>query len=201
MKDKRIAIVQWVNHLWNNIFINLPLSLLLCEISKALHLAQPGLTADRQAGWEDKIKVNFENFRIRYRSLSLLEGCFMKWKPYNFLVQNDTSIQTVCQKFYANHLKDVQVMATINLQGNSLSQIHFSVFYRLKIVWQVGHALEKCWYKFGWNPLRNEWVIRQTNECTKREFEKILPGFNTSSHNPMKKCAMKMKEKTMHALL
>ena len=36
---------QWVNRLWNNIFINPPL---LCEISKALHLAQPGLTAGRQ---------------------------------------------------------------------------------------------------------------------------------------------------------
>ena len=41
---------QWVNRLRNNIFINpspLPLS---CEISGALHLAQPGLTAGRQAG-------------------------------------------------------------------------------------------------------------------------------------------------------
>ena len=41
--------VQWVNRLWNNIFINpLPLPL-LCEISGVLHLAQPSLTADRQA--------------------------------------------------------------------------------------------------------------------------------------------------------
>ena len=41
----------WVNCLWNNIFVNpLPL-LLLCEISEALHLAQPGLTAGRLAGW------------------------------------------------------------------------------------------------------------------------------------------------------
>ena len=42
---------QWVNRLRNNIFVNplpLPLS---CEISGALHLAQPGLTAGRQAGW------------------------------------------------------------------------------------------------------------------------------------------------------
>ena len=41
---------QWVNRLRNNIFVNpspLPLS---CEISGALHLAQPGLTAGRQAG-------------------------------------------------------------------------------------------------------------------------------------------------------
>ena len=41
---------QWVNRLWNKIFVNpLPLPL-LCEISGALHLAQPGLTAGRQAG-------------------------------------------------------------------------------------------------------------------------------------------------------
>ena len=38
---------QWVNRLRNKIFVNtLPLPL-LCEISGALHLAQPGLTAGR----------------------------------------------------------------------------------------------------------------------------------------------------------
>ena len=31
-------------------FVNLPSSPLLCEISKALHLAQLGLTAGKQAG-------------------------------------------------------------------------------------------------------------------------------------------------------
>ena len=42
--------VQWVNRLWNNIFVNpLPLPL-LCEISGAPYLAQPGLTAGRLAG-------------------------------------------------------------------------------------------------------------------------------------------------------
>ena len=41
---------QWVNRLWNKIFVNLQPLPLLCEISEALHLAQPGLTADRQAG-------------------------------------------------------------------------------------------------------------------------------------------------------
>ena len=41
---------EWVNRLWNNIFVNpLPLPL-LCEVSGALHLAQPGLTAGWQAG-------------------------------------------------------------------------------------------------------------------------------------------------------
>ena len=46
--------VQWVNHLLNNIFVNpmpLPLS---CEIYGALHLAQPGFTAGRLA---DEIQV------------------------------------------------------------------------------------------------------------------------------------------------
>ena len=41
---------QWVNRLRNKIFENSPPLLLLCEISGALHLAQPGLTAGRQAG-------------------------------------------------------------------------------------------------------------------------------------------------------
>ena len=46
---------QWVNRLRNNIFRDIfvnPLPLpLSCEISGALHLAQPGLMAGRQAGW------------------------------------------------------------------------------------------------------------------------------------------------------
>ena len=42
---------QWVNRLRNNIFVNPPPLPLLCEISGALHLAQPGLMAGRQAGW------------------------------------------------------------------------------------------------------------------------------------------------------
>ena len=41
---------QWVNRL-RNIFVNPPPLPLLCEISGALHLAQPGLTAGRLAGW------------------------------------------------------------------------------------------------------------------------------------------------------
>ena len=53
--------VQWINRLQNSIFI-LPL---LCEISGALHLAQPGLTA----GWQaDEIQVNFEIFKVGCRS-------------------------------------------------------------------------------------------------------------------------------------
>ena len=41
---------QLVNRLRNKIFVNPPPLPLLCEISGALHLAQPGLTAGRQAG-------------------------------------------------------------------------------------------------------------------------------------------------------
>ena len=53
---KGIAMAQWVNRLRNNIFVNpapLPLS---CEIYGALHLAQLGLMAGRQAGWQMKYR-------------------------------------------------------------------------------------------------------------------------------------------------
>ena len=43
---------QWVNRLRNKIFVNAPPLPLLCEISGALHLAQPGLTAGWLAGWQ-----------------------------------------------------------------------------------------------------------------------------------------------------
>ena len=39
---------QWINRLRNKIFVNVPPLPLLCEISGALHLAQPGLTAGCQ---------------------------------------------------------------------------------------------------------------------------------------------------------
>ena len=42
--------VQWVNRLQNNIFVNPPPLHLSCEISGALHLAQLGLTAGWLAG-------------------------------------------------------------------------------------------------------------------------------------------------------
>ena len=53
--------VQWVNHLRNNIFVNPPPLPLLCEISGALHLAQPDLTAGRQAGRRNT--GEFRNFQ------------------------------------------------------------------------------------------------------------------------------------------
>ena len=54
---------QWVNRLWNKIFVNPPPLPLLCEISGALHLAQPGLTVGRQAvRLADEIR-EFRNFQ------------------------------------------------------------------------------------------------------------------------------------------
>ena len=57
--------VQWVNRLQSNIFVNLSPLPLLCEISGVLHLAQPGLTAGRQVAHE--IQVNFKIFKVGYR--------------------------------------------------------------------------------------------------------------------------------------
>ena len=65
MKDKGIAMAQWVNHLQNNIFVNPSPLPLLCEISEALHLTQLGVTAGRLA---DEIQVNFEIFKVGCRS-------------------------------------------------------------------------------------------------------------------------------------
>ena len=56
---------QWVNRLRNKIFVNPPPLPLLCEISGALHLVQPSLTAGRLA---DEIQVNFEIFKVGCRS-------------------------------------------------------------------------------------------------------------------------------------
>ena len=68
---------QWVNRLRNSIFVNPPPLSLSCEISGALHLAQPGLTAGRQAGRQaDQIQVNFENFKI---------GCRLKYSSFRFV--------------------------------------------------------------------------------------------------------------------
>ena len=65
--------VQWVNCLQNNIFVNPPLLSLLCEISGALHLVQPGLMAGRLA---DEIQMNFEILKISCRP-KYLSFCFV----------------------------------------------------------------------------------------------------------------------------
>ena len=63
---------QWVNRLRNNIFVNPPPLPLSCEISGALHLAQPGLTADWLA---DEMQAYFEIFKI---------GCSYRLKYSSF---------------------------------------------------------------------------------------------------------------------
>ena len=79
---------QWVNRLRNNIFVNPPPLPLLCEISGALHLAQPGLTAGRQAGQAvypaDEIQVNFKIFKV---------GCRSKYSTCHFVNQGIASFQ------------------------------------------------------------------------------------------------------------
>ena len=76
---------QWVNRLRNNIFVNPPPLPLSCEISGALHLAQPGLTAGWLAGWlagrlagrlADEIQADFEIFKI---------GCRLKYSSFRFV--------------------------------------------------------------------------------------------------------------------
>ena len=72
---------QWVNRLRNKIFVKPPPLPLLCKISGALHLAQPGLTA----GWlADEIQVNFEIFNV---------GCRSKYSTCRFVNQGTASLQ------------------------------------------------------------------------------------------------------------
>ena len=53
--------VQWINVFWNNSFVNPTQLLLLCRNSRAIALAEPGLTAGWLAGWLiDEIWVNFK---------------------------------------------------------------------------------------------------------------------------------------------
>ena len=70
---KGIAMAQWVNCLWNSIFVNPPPLPLSCEISGALHLAKPGLTAGRQA---DDLWVSFEILKLSCR-LKYSSFCFV----------------------------------------------------------------------------------------------------------------------------
>ena len=69
---------QWVNRLRNNIFVNPPPLPLSCEISGAIDLAQPGLTAGWLAGRRlaDEIQADFEIFKI---------GCRLKYSSFPFV--------------------------------------------------------------------------------------------------------------------
>ena len=52
---------QWINVLRNNSFVNPTRLPLLCRNSRAVALAEPGLTAGWLAGWlADEMRVNFK---------------------------------------------------------------------------------------------------------------------------------------------
>ena len=70
---KEIAMAQRVNRLRNSIFVNPPPLPLSCEISGALHLAELGFTAGRQA---DDLRVSFEIFKLSCR-LKYSSFCFV----------------------------------------------------------------------------------------------------------------------------
>ena len=61
---------QWINVLWNNSFVNPTRLPLLCRNSRAVALAEPGLTAGRLAGWlAGRQNVGkFQIFKIHCRS-------------------------------------------------------------------------------------------------------------------------------------
>ena len=67
--------VQWINVLWNNSFINLTRLPLLCRNSRAVALAQPGLTA----GWLiDEMRVNFKFLKLIIDQIFILFAAFNK---------------------------------------------------------------------------------------------------------------------------
>ena len=78
MKD--ITMAQWKIVNRNGSFVNPPRLPFCCEISEALLLAQPGLTAGWQAGRQagrlsDEIRGYLEIFKIRYSLKYLLFHC------------------------------------------------------------------------------------------------------------------------------
>ena len=59
--------VQWINVLWNNSFMN-PMRLpLLCRNSRAVALSELGLTSGWLAGWQTKCG-EISNFKVHCRS-------------------------------------------------------------------------------------------------------------------------------------
>ena len=83
---------QWVNRLRNNIFVNPPPLPLSCEISGALHLVQPGLTAGWLAGrLADEIQVDFEIFKI---------GCRLKYSLHLTKIQHHYSLTNAFQRVF-----------------------------------------------------------------------------------------------------
>ena len=71
--------VQWINVLWNNSFVNLTQLPLLCRNSRAVILVEPGFTAGWLAGWlSDKIPVNFKFLKFITDQIFKLFAAFNK---------------------------------------------------------------------------------------------------------------------------
>ena len=67
--------VQWINVLWNNSFVNLMRLPLLCRNFRAVALVEPGLTA----GWlADEMQVNFEFLKFIMDRIFKLFAAFIK---------------------------------------------------------------------------------------------------------------------------
>ena len=66
--------VQWINVLWNNSFVNPTQLPLLCRNSRAIALAEPGL----MAGWlADEMWVNFKFLKF------VVDGIFELFAAFN----------------------------------------------------------------------------------------------------------------------
>ena len=78
---------QWVNRLWNNIFVNPPPLPLSCEISGSPTSSATG-SYGRQAGWlagrlADEIQADFEIFKI---------GCRLKYSSFALFNEDTASL-------------------------------------------------------------------------------------------------------------
>ena len=68
---------QWINVFRNNSFVNPTRLPLLCRNSRAVALAEPGLTAGWQAGWLiDEIRVNLKFLKFIIDRIFLLFAVF-----------------------------------------------------------------------------------------------------------------------------
>ena len=68
---------QWINVFRNNSFVNPTRLPLLCRNSRAVALAEPGLTAGWQAGWLiDEMQVNFKFLKFIIDRIFILFAVF-----------------------------------------------------------------------------------------------------------------------------
>ena len=82
---------QWINVFRNNSFVNPTRLPLLCRNSRAVALAEPGLTAGWLAGWlaglagwlaDRRNPGKFQNFKIHYRSNFFTFCCLTTLQRY-----------------------------------------------------------------------------------------------------------------------